>query len=169
ILMSKDGERIGALGSGRSPSFGKRAVDRLLDDLARGTKGQFPPPPKASATMVVASDFYDPPSEWQARLGPLAGRCPEGVLLAVSAPVEIAFPFEGRTKLSRPGTGDERILGRAETMREEYMRRFTAQREALSTLAARMGWALVTHVTGSPALSAAARLKAEIERFGVQR
>jgi uncharacterized protein (DUF58 family) len=169
ILMSKDGERIGALGSGRSPSFGKRAVDRLLDDLSRGTKGQFPPPPKASATMVVASDFYDPPSEWQARLGPLAGRCPEGVLLAVSAPVEIAFPFEGRTKLSRPGTGDERILGRAESMREEYMRRFTEQREALSSLAARMGWALVTHVTGSPALSAATRLKAEIEQFGVAR
>ena len=169
IQMSKDGERIGALGSGRTPSFGKRAVDRLLDDLTRGTKGAFPPPPKASATMIVASDFYDPPAEWQARLAPLAGRCPEGILLAVSAPVEIAFPFEGRTKLSRPGTDNERILGRAETMREEYMRRFTAQREALSTLAARMGWALVTHVTGSPALSAAARLKAEIERFGVQR
>ena len=29
IMMSKDGERIGALGAGRSPSFGKRAVDRL--------------------------------------------------------------------------------------------------------------------------------------------
>lgn len=169
IQMSKDGERIGALGSGRTPSFGKRSVDRLLDDLTRGTKGAFPPPPKASATMVVASDFYDPPAEWQARLAPLAGRCPEGILLAVSAPVEIAFPFEGRTKLSRPGTDNERILGRAETMREEYMRRFTAQREALSTLAARMGWALGTHVTGRPALSAAARLKAEIERFGVQR
>lgn len=169
ILMSKDGERVGALGSGRTPSFGKRAVERLMEDLLRGTKGAFPPPPKASATMIVASDFYDPLLGWQAKLAPLAGRCPEGVLLAVSAPVEIAFPFEGRTKLSRPGTGEERILGRAETMRDEYMRRFTEQREGLSALAARLGWGLVTHVTGSPALSGAARLKAEIERFGVAR
>lgn len=169
ILMSKDGERIGALGSGRRPSFGRRAIDRLTDDLTRGTRGAFPSPPRSPATLVIASDFYDPAAEWQARLAPLASRCPEGVLLAVSAPVEIAFPFEGRTRLSRPGTDQAQILGRAETMREEYMERFTAQRAALDTLARKMGWGLVTHVTGSPALSGAARLKAEIERFGVAR
>ena len=98
ILMSKDGERIGVLGSGRRPSFGKRAVDRLANDLAaNGTPRPFPTAPKSTATLILASDFYDPIPEWQARLSPLAASCPEGVLLTVSAPIEESFPF------SRPG------------------------------------------------------------------
>lgn len=169
IPMSKEGERIGSLGTGRRPSFGKRAVDRLASDLLRGTGQQFPAPPRAAATLIIASDFYDPIPEWTARLAPLAAKCPEGVLLAVSAPAEVDFPFEGRVKLSRPGATIDRILGRAETMREEYQRRFTAQREALEGLARRMGWGFVAHVTGRPAIESAARLKAELERFGVAR
>lgn len=169
ILMSKEGERIGALGSGRGASFGKRAMDRLSEDLLRGTGRSFPAPPKGSATLIVASDFYDPITDWRDRLGPLAGKCPEGVLLAVSAPVEISFPFEGRTKLSLPGSDRQEILGRAETMRAEYQQRFAAQRDALRALASRLGWGLVTHVTGDPLLEAAARLKAELEHFGAVR
>ena len=168
ILMSKDGERIGALGAGRTPSFGKRAVDRLTEDLRAGTGRIFPPPPRKPATLIIASDFYDPIAEWQARLSPLAAQCPEGVLLAVSAPVEVTFPFEGRVKLSRPGAAIDRILGRAETMREQYQAKFIAQREALIALAARMGWRFAAHTTGASTLHAAARLKAQIESFGAR-
>jgi uncharacterized protein (DUF58 family) len=169
IPMSKEGERIGSLGSGRRPSFGRRAVDRLATDLLRGTGGRFPTPPRAAATLLIASDFYDPVTEWTARLGPLAAKCPEGVLIAVSAPVEVDFPFEGRVKLSRPGGAFDRILGRAETLREAYQERFAAQRRALEDLARRMGWGFVSHVSGAAALESAARLKAEIERFGAAR
>jgi uncharacterized protein (DUF58 family) len=169
IPMSREGERIGSLGTGRRPSFGKRAVDRLANDLLRGTGGNFPAPPRAAATLIIASDFYDPIPEWTARLAPLAGKCPEGVLLAVSAPAEVDFPYEGRVKLSRPGAAIDRILGRAETMREEYQRRFAAQRAGLEDLARRMGWGFVSHVTGAPGLESAARLKAELERFGAAR
>lgn len=169
IPMSREGERIGALGSGRRPSFGKRAVDRLATDLLRGTKGAFPAPPRSAATLIVASDFYDPIPEWSARLAPLAARCPEGVLLAVSAPIEVSFPYEGRVQLSRPGAAIDRILGRAETMRAEYQRRFAEQRAALEALARQMGWGYASHVTGTPAIEGAARLKAEIEQFGAIR
>jgi uncharacterized protein (DUF58 family) len=156
------------LGTGGRPCFGRRGVDRLANDLLRGTGGRFPAPPRTAATVIAASDFYDPVAEWTARLTPLAAKCPEGVLLAVSAPVEVDFPFEGRTKFSRPGAAVDRILGRAETMREEYQRRFAAQREALEQLARRMGWGFATHVTGAPAIESAARLKAELERFGAK-
>jgi len=169
IQMSREGERIGSLGSGRRPSFGKRAIDRLANDLMRGTGRTFPAPPRAAATLIVASDFYDPVSEWTTRLAPLAARCPEGVLLAVSAQVEIDFPFEGRVKFSRPGAAIDRILGRAETMREDYQRRFAEQRESLEALARRMGWGFAAHVSGASGLESAARLKAELERFGAAR
>ena len=168
ILMSKDGERIGMLGAGRSASFGKKAVARLAEDLERGTNGQFPSPPRSAATLVLASDFYAPLTEWQVRLAPLAAKCPEGVLLAVSAPIEEDFPFEGRTKLSRPGTGIDRILGRAETMRDTYLRRFSEQRDGLRKLATQFGWRLVTHTVGQSSLEGAARLKAQIETFGAK-
>ncbi len=168
ILLSKDGERIGALGSGRPASFGKRAVDRLADDLARGTGRTFPSAPKSAATVILASDFYDPVAEWQARLGPIAAKCPEGVLLAVSAPIEESFPFEGRVKLHRPGAAIDRILGRAETMREDYLRRFTEQREALKKLAGQLGWRFIAHTVGQPSLEGAARLKAQVETFGAK-
>ncbi|WP_290480686.1 DUF58 domain-containing protein, partial [Hyphomonas sp. UBA2660] len=55
IMMSKDGERIGMLGAGRTASFGKKAVARLAEDLERGTHGQFPSPPKSAATIILAS------------------------------------------------------------------------------------------------------------------
>ncbi|MEZ6012297.1 MAG: DUF58 domain-containing protein [Hyphomonas sp.] len=168
ILLSKDGERIGALGSGRAASFGKRAVDRLSEELARGTGGKFPSPPRSAATLIVASDFYDPVPEWRARLAPLAGKCTEGVLLAVSSPVEVDFPFEGRVKLHRPGAALSRIFGRAETLREEYHRRFAEQRDALRDLTNRMGWRYVSHVSGQPLLQSAARLKAQLESFGAK-
>ena len=168
ILMSKDGERIGMLGAGRPASFGKKAVARLAEDLERGTNGQFPSPPRSAATLVLASDFYAPLTEWQAGLAPLAAKCPEGVLLAVSAPIEVDFPFEGRTKLSRPGTGIDRILGRAETMRDTYLRRFSEQRDGLRKLATQFGWRLVTHTVGQSSLEGAARLKAQIETFGAK-
>ena len=54
-------------------------------------------------------------------------------------------------------------------MREEYQRRFAAQRAGLEDLARRMGWGVVAHVTGSPAIESAAWLKAELERFGAAR
>ena len=169
LLIIGEGERAGALGSGRKPGVGKRAIDRLGEDLALGTARKFPEPPRKGATLVVASDFYDPVSEWQDRLAPLARVCSEGVLLAVASPVEISFPFEGRVRLSRPGSGFHRLIGRAETFRDQYTERFNAHRAALADMTARMHWRLVTHVTDAPPLPAASALKIALESFGSRR
>ncbi len=166
LLVTGEGERVGALGSGRTAAVGKRAVDRLCDDILSATAHGFPEPPRKSATLVIASDFYDPIPEWQARLAPLAQKCAEGVLLAVSSPVEISFPFEGRVRLTRPGSKFERLIGRAETVRDEYNERFESQRAALADLSRRMNWRLVTHTTDEPPLNAATRLKLALESFG---
>lgn len=165
-LLSRDGERVGVLGSGRTPSFGKRAVERLGEDLCLADEAPFPAPPKRSAALIIASDFYDPVPLWRDRLGPLAAKCPEGVLVAVSDPVEEEFPFEGRTKFTRPGTTFDRILGRAETVRAEYTQIYARHREDLKALAAKLGWRFVTHRTDKPALHGAAHLKLAIESLG---
>ncbi len=165
-LLSRDGERVGVLGSDRRPSFGKRAVERLGEDLCLADNTPFPGPPKHAAALVIASDFYDPIALWQERLGPLAARCSEGVLVAISDPVEEDFPFEGRTKFTRPGTNLDRILGRAETVREDYQEIYARHREALKALASQLGWRFISHRTDAPALHGAAHLKLAIESLG---
>ena len=167
-LLSREGDRIGVLGSGRTPSFGKKAVDRLAEDLATDQSGSFPPPPRNAAFAVVASDFYDALASWEERLTPLAATCKEGILLAVADPTEIEFPFEGRIRLSRPGEALRRIIGRAETVREAYTTKFKEHRAGLEKLATQIGWRLVTHDTSKVSLEGAARLKTAMESFGAR-
>ncbi len=166
--LARSGERIGVLGGTRPPSLGKAAPDRLAEDLLT-SQNEALPPPKSTALAVIASDFYDPVTDWQTRLAPLAGRCHHGVLLAVSDPIEHDFPYTGRTRFSRPGSLQTRIFGRAETVRDDYLARFEAHREALAQLALRMGWALVTHRTDQPALHGAAALQLALQQFGARR
>ncbi|NBC14813.1 MAG: DUF58 domain-containing protein [Gammaproteobacteria bacterium] len=165
-LLSRDGDRIGVLGSGRSPGFGRRAVDRLAEDLLTDQAGDFPEPPRKSATLIVASDFYDPVETWEQRLMPLASLCREGILLAVADPVELDFPFEGRMRLSRPGEAVQRIFGRAQTLREAYKARLKENREKLKALATRMDWRFVDHDTSKVSLAGAAALKRALETYG---
>ncbi|WP_233356117.1 DUF58 domain-containing protein [Henriciella aquimarina] len=168
LLLSKAGERIGALGSGRTPGFGKAAGDKLAEDLVSRRGENFPPPPKSQSIFVIASDFYDPVEVWRDRLAPLAAKSKEGVLLAVNDPMEASFPWKGRVRFSRPGGNLFRIFGRAETIREEYLERYQAHFEALETMAAGMGWQLVRHSTGEPLQRAAAAMKQSLELFGAR-
>lgn len=164
-LLSREGERVGLLGSGRSAAFGKRALERLYQMIASDT--DFPLiAPKRSGAVVIASDFYDPIETWAARLAPIAGKCHDGILLAISDPVEIDFPFKGRVRLSRPGTVLERILGRAETVQTDYAEKYAENRAALTALAARLGWRLITHSTHDDALMAGAQLHETLSQLG---
>ena len=170
-VLAKSGERVGVLGSSRTPSLGKGAADRLAEGLikpATGTPTDALMPPKSPALAVIASDFYDPIATWQARLMPLATKCKDGVLLAISDPIEHDFPYTGRTKFTRPGTGLDRIFGRAETIRGDYLSRFKAHQLALAHLAASMGWAVVKHRTDTPAIRGAAALQLALQGFGAK-
>lgn len=165
-LLSREGDRIGVLGSGRTPSFGKRAVDRLSEDLWSDPSAGFPLRPRQGAFAVIASDFYDPVTVWEDRLTPLAATCREGVMLAVADPVEIAFPYEGRVRLTRPGEALKRIFGKAQSIRDQYQEKYAENRAAMKALAHRLGWRFVEHETGKVSLAGAAALKRALESYG---
>lgn len=168
LLLSNAGERIGVLGSGRSAGFGRAAGDKLAEDLVASQAAGFPPPPKTQSIFVVASDFYDPVPIWRDRLARLATRSGEGILLAVSDPMEEQFPWRGRVRFSRPGGKLFRIFGRAESIRDDYVRRYTRHFEELEQLAGSMGWQLLRHSTGTPLHHSGASLKQALERFGAR-
>lgn len=168
-LLSREGERVGLLGSGQSAAFGKRALERLYQMIARNADDQ--PAfdliaPKRSGAVVIASDFYDPIATWTERLAPIAAKCRDGVLVAIADPIETDFPFAGRVRLSRPGTALQRILGRAENVQSEYAKKFEQNRAALTALAGKLGWRLITHSTGDDALVAGAKLHEALSRLG---
>jgi uncharacterized protein (DUF58 family) len=125
-------------------------------------------PPRNQALAIVASDFYDGVEAWRARLAPVAATCHTGVLLAVSDPIEHSFPYTGRTRFTRPGTAIDRIFGRAETVRDEYLTRMQAHEKGLQKLADSLGWALVRHRTDHPAIRGAAALQLALEQFGAK-
>lgn len=165
ILFAKQGERIGLISGRRPPSLGKSAPDKLAEDLLSPAATELEPP-RSQALAVIASDFYDGAETWRQRLAPLAQTCRHGVLLYVSDPIEHEFPYTGRTKFSRPGSPLDRIFGRAETVRSDYLEKLAAHQTALTELAARMGWALVQHRTDETALRGAAAVHVALEQFG---
>ncbi len=150
--LSRSGERCGALGGGRSAVSGAKAPSRVGEDL-RDMKPDIPFPgaPRDTAAAVIASDFYAPLEIWRERLQPLAARCKDGALLQVCDPVEVAYPFDGRVRFFRPGEDRQRLIGRAESVRDGYLSRFQKRREDLVLLAAEFGWRFVAHTTSEPA------------------
>ncbi|MEL7040772.1 MAG: DUF58 domain-containing protein [Pseudomonadota bacterium] len=167
IVLSKAGERIGVISGPRPASLGKNAPNKLAEDLLQVGPAALDPP-RSEALALVASDFYDGVETWRARLAGLARTCRHGILLAVSDPIEHAFPYSGRTQFKRPGSDLDRLFGRAETVRDDYLDRFAKHEAALSELATGMGWALVKHRTDHPALHGAAAIQAGLEQFGVK-
>lgn len=162
-LLSKEGERVGIMG-GRKAGFGSRSLQRMLEDLSALTD-TFPAAPRNLASAIIFSDFYDDDAVWQKRLIPLSSTCRQGVLVMVTDPVEETFPFRGRVMLSRPGTQDERLLGRAELIEDAYLKKFAAKKDAVKALAARLGWQSLFLSTGSPVLNGATKLHRALEQI----
>lgn len=146
--LARSGERCGALGGGRGPGSGARAPARVGEDIRNFKAGMpFPRPPRETAAVVICSDFYSPLAEWRAALTPVAARCRDGALLQVCDPIEETYPFSGRVRFFRPGQDRERLIGRAESVREGYLDKFSQRRRDMTDLAAELGWRFITHVT----------------------
>lgn len=142
ILLSRGGERVGALGH---PSrAGARAVDRLAIDLAQPARNAAAP---ARSTIVFMSDFYAPADEWRTRLTVAAGAGASGALVMIADPAEEDFPFRGRTLFQEPGSRREALLGRPESVRDAYAERLETQRRTIRRLGAEFGFPALLHRT----------------------
>jgi uncharacterized protein (DUF58 family) len=150
--LSRSGERCGVLGGGRGPVTGARAPSRVGEDM-RDIKAtdRFPDPPRDLAALVIASDFYTPLDTWRERLTPLAAKCRDGALLQVADPIEENYPFSGRIRFHRPGDERQRLIGRAQSIRDGYLEKFEQRKQDLTTLAGELGWRFVSHGTGAEA------------------
>jgi uncharacterized protein (DUF58 family) len=120
---------------------------RLLDGTLRAD-GVPPQAPLARGSRAVwFGDFLAPLEELEKSLLAFSRAGAGGHLVRIIDPAEEDFPYAGRTRFESPGGERSEIFGRAESVAAAYRARFKAHGEALSQLAARFGWTLMSHRT----------------------
>ncbi|MEO0636916.1 MAG: DUF58 domain-containing protein [Pseudomonadota bacterium] len=153
-VLARSGERIGYLGAG-APITHRQAAERLAAKLPRVDTIHFEQPDVSSlrphSDVVIVSDFLGPLDKTLHLIDELASRRVRGHLVHIIDPAEERFPFTGRTDFIDPERGVKLTAGRAESMSEEYRKRFTARQEALHQAAVRRGWSYIRHHTDKPA------------------
>lgn len=155
-LLMKAGERCALIGLQERARSGRVGYERLADVMMnaetdeRALETDIP----AHSRFVITSDFLDPIEDWRERLSRLSGRPVTGVLVQIIDPAEESFPYKGRLNMRLPIGGQNFLLGRAETAREEYQARLAEHNLNLANTAARLGWTLIRHRTDQPATTA---------------
>jgi uncharacterized protein (DUF58 family) len=168
-LLVRGGERVGLLGNGR-PMATRDIVDRFADALiqetARGAGDEDLPaaaPLAARARGVLLSDFLSPPEQVSRVVAKLASNGASGCLVMVADPVEETFPFTGHAELRDVESGERLRVGRVESLRDDYVRRLAAHRDALRAAARANGWEFISHRTDRPASEALLNLRARLD------
>lgn len=154
VLLLQGGETVGLIGRTPRTGQGRSMLDRVADRLARDrTEGRGLPPPVALARhsqAVLFGDFLEPPSEVEARLRALARHEVAGHLVHVTDPAEESLPFRGRVRFTGAEDEDGVLIGRVESVRRRYARRFDEHRGALREAARAAGWRYLAHHTDRP-------------------
>jgi len=155
-LLTRAGERIGLLGTGAPPSSGRLALRRMAHRLAQPRDEEPDLPPdlhvKRQCELVWISDFLQPLDSIESALKRLAYSGAHGYLVQIIDPAEEDFPFTGRARFEARTVRDTAVLGRAETVKANYRKRYDAHSEAVGQFARRVGWSFLRHRTDhSPA------------------
>ncbi len=159
-LLSRSGERIAWPGL-TDPFTARNGAERLASHLAHPSKRPARPDfsgVRRFSDIVLVSDFLDPVEETLAWLDGLARRGARAHLVEITDPAEESFPYSGRTEFRDPESGEKLTAGRAEMLREDYARLYTARREELSRWATRLGWSYTVNHTDRPASDALVRV-----------
>ena len=153
-LLVKGGERVGIPGVMR-PSASRRIVEKMAEQLihAHSLPDSLPPAfaPSPLAEVVLIGDFWSPTAEVVERLAAIAASGAHGHVVQVCDPAEETFPYSGRVEFREPESGAMLTIGRAETVKDEYIERVARHRAILRREAERRTWSFLIHRTDRPA------------------
>lgn len=99
------------------------------------------------ATCVLIGDFLDPLADIRERFARIASEGLGGHVIQVTDPAEETLPYHGRTEFIEMAGRNRFIAGRAETLREDYVKLMHRQREGLRQLTRQLGWTFAVHHT----------------------
>ena len=175
-LCVRGGERAGLLGLTR-PLATQGVVERLAEAIAteerlRGPSQAALPPalPAAPRSMVLLiGDFLSDPADVARAVRAVSAEGAIGELVMIVDPIEETYPFSGNTEFLHP-TGSARMLTpRAQNLRDAYLARLAAHRDAVRSICVRSGWGMSLHRTdAAPAeILLALRMRLSASESGV--
>ena len=106
------------------------------------------------AQVVLVGDFLSPLESIEALIKHYVGSGVKGHVLQINDPAEESLPFSGRTRFAGMEGEGETLVGRPESLRQEYAARFASHRAGLSQLVRTAGWSFSVHHTDQPAQAA---------------
>ncbi len=148
-LALRGGEMVGLAGRTR-PLRGPHALEGLAQAMGQTGQDQA----LNAGRPAWFGDFLDDPA---ALAVSLAGSGKAGVLVQILDPAEIEFPYQGRILFEGPAGEKPEDISRAQAVREAYLARLDAQREAVRQAALAAGLTPLFHRTDAapaPALAA---------------
>jgi uncharacterized protein (DUF58 family) len=158
-LCVRGGERAGLLGLTR-PLATQGVVERFAEAIATDERlhgsSQASLPlalPAAPRSMVLMiSDFLSEPEDIARTIRAVSSEGAIGELVMTVDPIEETYPFTGNTEFLHPAGSLRVLTPRAQNLRDQYLTRLAAHREAIRGICARSGWSMSVHRTdGSPA------------------
>ena len=156
-LLLRAGERVALLGAPGVPAAGRTVLNRLAEtmyhSLEKDETGEDVPPmaplPRF-ARLVLIGDFLAPTPRIAAAVRAEAAQGVACHLLQVVDPAEETLPFHGRMRFEGLEGEKPVLIDRVESLREAYMARLAARRQALSELAVQSGGTFAIHRTDHP-------------------
>ena len=150
-LLLRGGEHVTVFGSGLPPASGRSVLERLAtviegDQVPDDGLPAYEHLPRY-ARLVLIGDFLSPLEAVKKCVDGFAAGGVRGHLLQVLDPAEEALPFAGRVHFQGMERDGDVVIGRVETVRDDYQARMAAHQGALGNLARAAGWTFATHHT----------------------
>lgn len=168
ILLIKGGERVGITGTDLPPRRGRAQVLRLAEHFSHDADVDYGVPearamlPHARALFI--SDFMGDIDAVEQALTKAADRGVRGALMQVLDPAEESFPFHGRTIFESAGKTLRYETLKANDLRDKYLEKLAARKDALRHLCGITGWQFTTHHTDASAQTALLWLHRALEQ-----
>jgi uncharacterized protein (DUF58 family) len=157
-LCVRGGERAGFLGLTR-PLATQGVVERFAEALATderlhgASEADLPPlaPAPSRSMAMLVGDFLGEVENTERAIRAISAEGATGELVLVVDPIEEVYPFSGNVEFLHPAGGPRLVSPRAQNLREAYLSRLAAHRDALRQICTRLGWGMTLHRTDASA------------------
>ena len=168
-LAVRGGERAGLVGLTRALAT-RGVIERFAEAIAaderlRGAPASGLPAPEpltARSKAVLIGDFLGEAQDTAQTIRALSAQGAVGQVLMIAAPIEETFPFVGHTEFLAADAVARLRAPRAQTLREPYLERLAAHREAIRAACAARGWGFALHRTDRSAVQALLALRSRL-------
>ena len=158
-LCVRGGERAGLLGLTR-PLADTGVIERFAEAIATDerlhgpSEAVLPPfvPAAARSMALLIGDFLCEPEQTEQALRSISAEGAIGELVIVVDPIEETYPFSGNVEFLHPDGSLRLLRPRAQNIREAYLTKLAAHREALRRICTSLGWGVsLSRTDGSAA------------------